>query len=208
MKERKLSGRAIEELCRQLYALPVVYRPRTDAERKRLDNLMATGTGVAFALRDDEEERKQYADLMAAAAADRVRKQLLNPPSEESQLNQQVWLVLKLLLGEPLDGEGGRDIADRVGELPMLQSEKLHYRWWLVAGLHKKGLTWERAYDVASYMSKGCDSGPPMPWAGTELTMKHAYVTVQRIRRTLKRERERREREAKARCASKPPALA
>jgi hypothetical protein len=82
MKGRKLSGRAIEELCRQLYAIPVVYRPRTDAERKQFDNLMAT-TGVVFALRDEEEERKQYADHMAAAAADRVRKQLLNPPSEE-----------------------------------------------------------------------------------------------------------------------------
>jgi hypothetical protein len=152
MKGRKLSGRAIEELCRQLYAIPVVYRPRTDAERKQFDNLMAT-TGVVFALRDEEEERKQYADHMAAAAADRVRKQLLNPPSEESQLNQQVWLVLKLLLSESLDGEDDRHIdsdQDPTLHRPMLQSEKLHRRWSLVYGLRtNRGLTWNRAYELA-----------------------------------------------------------
>jgi hypothetical protein len=131
VKERKLSGRAIEKLCRQLHATPVVYRPRTEAERKQLDDLMATGTAVRFGLRD-EEELKQYADHMAAAAAAAVKKRLLNPPSEEQELNQEVWLALKLLLGESLDGPLDKDQT--------LQSEKLHFRWGAVAGLHKKGL--------------------------------------------------------------------
>jgi hypothetical protein len=182
MKERKLSGRAIEELCRQLYATPVVYRPRTDAERKQLDDLMAT-TPVRFALRD-EEERKQYAEHMAAAAAACVKERLLHPPSEEQQLNQEVWLVLKSLLGEPLYGEGSRSTVYSGEEPPMFQSEKIHRRWWLVDGLHKKGLTWEKAYEGAS---KICED---TSWAGTPLTMKQAYVLVQRIRRTIKRERE------------------
>jgi hypothetical protein len=183
MKERKLSRRAIEEVRRQLHATPLIYRPRTAAERRQLDDLMATGTSVRFGLRD-EEERKQYAEHIAAAAADRVRKQLLNPPSEEEQLDQEVWLVLKWLLHESLDGEGGRNITDDGEEPPMLQSEKLHRRWWLVAGLNKKGRSWEEAYEEASEISKRT------PWAGSPLTMKHAYVTVQHIRRTMKSKRE------------------
>jgi hypothetical protein len=194
----KLSSRAIEELCRRLHAIPVVYRPRTDTERKQLDDLMAI-TPVRFGLRD-EKERKQYADDMAAAAAAAVRKRLLNPPSEEEQLNQEVWLVLKLLLGEPLRGEGDPNITYDGEKPPMLQSEKLHRRWCLVAALHKKrdlDLSWEGAYEEASLISE------KTPWAGTELTMKHAYVTVQRIRRTIERERE-----AQAKRASqKLPAL-
>jgi hypothetical protein len=181
MKERKLSRGAIDELCRQLHATPVVYRPRTGAERKQLDELMATGSVVRFGL-PDEEERKQYADHMAAAAAAAVKKRLLNPPGEEQQLNQEVWRVLKLLLGESLDGPLDKDQT--------LQSEKLHFRWWTVDGLHKKGRTWEDAYKEASLI---CECSP---YAGAPLTMKQAYVTVARIRRAIKRERER---EAKAR---------
>jgi hypothetical protein len=188
VKERKLSGRAIEKLCRQLHATPVVYRPRTEAERKQLDDLMATGTAVRFGLRD-EEERKQYADQMAAAAAAAVKKRLLNPPSEEQKLNQEVWLALKLLLGESL----GESLDGPLDKDQTLQSEKLHFRWWAVAALHKKGLTWEDADEEASLICR-CS-----PYAGAPLTMKQAYVTVARIRCAIKRERER---EAKARLAN------
>jgi hypothetical protein len=182
-RKRKLDARAIEELCWDLYTVPVVYRPRTDAERKQLNDLLATGTRVCFGLRD-QAEREQYAARMAATAAADIYKRLSQPPDKERVLQQKVWLVLKTLLGEPLDGPN----IDSDDSLPMLQSEKLYRRWSTVAGLHKQGLSWTNAYECASDIYK-CTS-----WAGSPLTMKQAYVLVNRIRRTIERYESERER--------------
>jgi hypothetical protein len=172
-RKRKLDARAIEELCRDLYTVPAVYRPRTDAERKQLNDLLATGRGVCFGLRD-QAEREQYAARMAATAAADIYKRLSQPPDEEQELQQKVWLVLKTLLGEPLDGPN-TDSDDS-----MLQSEKLYHRWHVVRALHeRKGLPWEQAYRCAS------DLAGNVPWGGTERTMKEGYVLVNRIRRTI-----------------------
>jgi hypothetical protein len=109
---------------------------------------------------------------MATAAAARVRQQLLHPPSKEQQLDQAVWLILKLVLGEPLDGPATKEET--------LQSERLYRRWWAVAGLHKKSrLSWEAAYRAASSIYRDT------PWAGSARTMKDAYQLVERVRRTI-----------------------
>jgi hypothetical protein len=199
VSERKLSGRAIDELCRQLYGGRVFHRPHTDAERKELDKLAATLGVIAEAQRS---RGGRYAARSAVAAAERIRRQLLHPPSEEQQLGQDTWLVLKLLLGEDLDGEerrseqgqfelsaegGYRIVYDGV-EPPTLQSEKLHRRWWLVVALQQNGLSLQEAYKEASRIYKGT------PWAGSPLTMWHAYVDVQRLRRAIKSKRERKAR--------------
>jgi hypothetical protein len=174
VKERKLRNRAIDEFFPVFPARRRVYRPRTDTERKQLDDLLASGTDVVFGFRD-EEERRQYAERMAAAAAAaaaaRVKERLLE--SEEQELDRGVWLVLKLLLGESLDGPLDKDQT--------LQSEKLYYRWSAVAVLHKEGLAWESAYRGASRICRRSS------YAGSPRTMKRAYLTVERIRRTVRR---------------------
>jgi hypothetical protein len=166
MKERKLSPRAIDELCRLLYA-PLIHRPLTPQTPK---------------------EQKRDAARIAAFHLGRLQ---LQPPDEKREFEQEVWLVLKLLLeekervtlllGQPFDEEE----KGQGEEPPTLQSEKLHRRWWTVAGLHKKqGWSWDRSYKAASYIWRNT------PYAGSPLTMKQAYVTVNYIRRAIKRERE------------------
>jgi hypothetical protein len=107
-----------------------------------------------------DAEQRQYAS---------VTKQLLL--NKEQQLNQSVWLVLKFLLDESFDGPA-KD------ETP--QSEKLHRRWWVVAGLKKKRrLSWVAAYRAASFIYRDT------PWAGSARTMKEAYQLVERVRRAI-----------------------
>jgi hypothetical protein len=180
MKPRRSPAEIIEDLFRKSYGLAlntgdVLVVRGLDRLARSTRDLQNT---LDAAKRMTDEERKQFA---AGVAAD-VYNRLSQPPNEEQEFEQRVWLALKLLLDEPLD-----EPADRSDPAaPTLQSEKLYRRWSVVHGLHEStGLSWERAYQCASGM---CED---TPCAGTASTMKNAYVLVAGIRRAIRRRLER-----------------